>query len=201
LPDRILGPIKNKPVQLASGDILSPSSVEGADIGWRIYFERSGDNGKTWSASDFVDQDASIKAIQPSILVHSAPASAATRLQALGRTKSGRMFQTWSDDAGGSWSKLELIDLPNPNSGTDAVTLHDGRHLLVYNHSAVEKVRVPLNVAISTDGKQWESLAVLEDQPPGQYSYPAVIQSAEGLVHVTYTWKRQRIKYAVIELK
>jgi predicted neuraminidase len=216
LPDGILGPIKNKPVQFASGDILSPSSVEGADIGWRTYFERSKDGGRTWTASDFVDQDASIKAIQPSILIHSE-----TKLQAIGRTKSARMFDTWSDDAGRSWSKLALLDLPNPNSGTDAVTLRDGRHLLVYNHSAIEKVRVPLNVAVSRDGKQWDPLAVLEDeltfesgelfQPdpqsprksprPDQYSYPAVIQSADGLVHVTYTWKRKRIKHTIIEVK
>ena len=193
LPAGILGPIKNKPIQLPSGDILSPTSIEGEEIGWRIYFERSADNGRTWTPTPCVDQPAAVKAIQPSLLIHSP-----TRLQAIGRTKSHGIFSTWSTDAGLTWSKLDLLDLPNPNSGTDAVTLADGRHVLVYNHSNVEKVRYPLNLAVSTNGTCWRPVAVLDDQPPGQYSYPAVIQSSDGLLHVTYTWKRQRIKHAVI---
>jgi predicted neuraminidase len=193
LPDGILGPIKNKPVELSNGDILSPTSIESRELGWRIYFERSCDGGKSWSASPLVEQDENIKAIQPSILVHSP-----TRLQAIGRTRSAKLFETWSDDGGQTWSKLRLTDMPNCNSGTDAVTLRDGRHVLVYNHSSVEKVRVPLNVALSRDGVHWEAAAVLEDQGAEQYSYPAVVQAANGLLHVTYTWKRLRIKHAVI---
>jgi len=91
---------------------------------------------------------------------------------------------------------MTLTSLPNPNSGTDAVTLKDGRHLLVYNHSA--KARSPLNVAVSADGTTWQAALVLESEP-GEFSYPAVIQTADGLVHVTYTWKRQRIKHVVID--
>jgi predicted neuraminidase len=199
LPDGILGPIKNKPVQLANGEIISPSSVENSvEHAWHVYFERSSDGGKTWQATAHVEHDPDLKAIQPSILIHSQQ-----RLQAIGRTRSGRLFETWSSDAGRSWKKLALTQLPNCNSGTDAVTLADGRHVLVYNHSNIEKVRVPLNVAVSNDGKDWQAAAVLEseptNEPPGQYSYPAVIQSADGLVHISYTWKRLRIKHVVID--
>ena len=80
--------------------------------------------------------------------------------------------------------------------GVDAVTLMDGRHLLVYNHTPI--ARSPLNVAVSKDGKAWTPALVLEDQR-GEYSYPAVVQSRDGLVHVTYTWKRQKIKHVVID--
>jgi alpha-L-rhamnosidase len=176
------------------GDIISPTSVESPQLGWRICFERSSDGGRSWSSSMFVEQRENVKAIQPSILIHSP-----TRLSALGRTKSGRMFQTWSNDAGQTWSPIELIDLPNCNSGTDAVTLADGRHVLAYNHSNVEKVRTPLNVAIADDGRHWQAAAILEDEPTGQYSYPAVIQSSDGLIHVVYTWRRLRIKHAVLD--
>jgi len=179
---------------LENGEILSPSSVEVLNGSWTVHFERSSDGGRTWRASAAVDQDPTIRAIQPSILIHSK-----NRLQAIGRTRSQRMFETWSDDCGHNWSRLALMELPNCNSGTDAVTLADGRHLLVYNHSDTEKVRVPLNVAISEDGMRWRAAAVLESEPPGQYSYPAVIQGSDGLVHLTYTWKRLRIKHVVID--
>ena len=76
------------------------------------------------------------------------------------------------------------------------MTLKDGRQLIVYNHTP--RGRTPLNVAVSDDGKQWQAALVLETDP-GEYSYPAVIQSSDGLVHITYTWKRQRVRHAVVD--
>ncbi len=188
LPDKILGPIKNKPVQLANGDLLCPSSSE--HDGWRVHFERTTDFGKTWEFIGPVNNGKKIGAIQPSILFHKK-----NRLQAVGRTQQDKIFQIWSEDNGKTWGEMTLTALPNPNAGTDAVTLRDGRHLLVYNHTP--KGRSPLNVAISADGKTWGAALVLESEA-GEYSYPAVIQSDNGLVHITYTWKRQRIKHVVI---
>jgi predicted neuraminidase len=193
LPGGILGPIKNKPVQLANGDILCPSSTEG-ETGWRVHFERTRDLGRTWQATPPLNDGKEISAIQPSILFH--PGG---KLQALGRTKQAKIFEVWSDDAGKTWGKMTLTSLPNPNSGTDAVTLKDGRQLLVYNHNPTPKGRSPLNVAISTDGKKWLAALVLEDEPGSEFSYPAVIQASDGLVHVAYTWKRQRVKHVVID--
>ena len=80
LPDGILGPIKNKPVQLANGDILSPSSDE--NKGWKVHFERSSDLGQTWTATPPVNDGEKIHAIQPSILFHPS-----NRLQVVGRTR------------------------------------------------------------------------------------------------------------------
>jgi predicted neuraminidase len=195
LPDGILGPIKNKPVRLADGTILSPTSTESTEqpSKWQVHFERTADSGRTWTATaPLATADGSrIDAIQPSILLHSGG-----RLQALGRTRSGRIFETWSSDSGRTWSGVALTSLPNPSAGTDAVTLRDGRHLIVYNHTA--QGRSPLNVAVSRDGKVWEAALVLESEP-GEYSYPAVIQTADGKVHITYTWKRQRIKHVEID--
>lgn len=190
LPEGVLGPIKNKPVQLANGDILSGSSSEHA--GWRVHFERSNDNGRTWQVTPPQNDGKEIAAIQPSILSY--PGGG---LQALGRTRSGKLFETWSTDSGRTWSPLALMSLPNPSSGTDAVTLRDGRQLLVYNHSA--DARSPLNVAISSDGRTWQAALVLEDTPGQGFAYPAVIQTRDGLVHITYTWKRERISHVVID--
>ena len=190
LPDGILGPIKNKPVQLASGDILSPTSSE--HDGWRVHFERSADGGKTWEATAPVNDGKKFRTIQPSILRY--PDG---RLQAVGRTRSSGVFQIWSTDDGRTWGEMTATGLPNPSAGTDAVTLADDRQLLVYNHTA--EGRSPLNIALSRDGKQWDAALVLEDEPGSEFSYPAVIQTSDGLVHVTYTWKRERIKHAVVD--
>jgi predicted neuraminidase len=196
LPDGVLGPIKNKPVQLADGTILAPTSSE-VD-GWRAYFERSADGGRTWARTDFVCDGKSVGAIQPAILTHRDG-----KLQALCRNRAGPILETWSTDGGRTWSPAAPTALPNPNSGIDAVTLADGRHVLVYNHvpSMLGKwggPRTPLNVAVSADGKNWRAAAVLEREP-GEYSYPAVIRAADGAVHVTYTWNRKRIKHVVLD--
>jgi predicted neuraminidase len=113
---------------------------------------------------------------------------------------------TWSSDGGRTWSPLEALGLPNPNAGTDAITLRDGRHLIVYNDAAplsetpARGRRYPLVVALTTDGACWNKAAVIEDEPrPDGYAYPSVIQTADGLVHVTYTWNRQRIAHVVLD--
>jgi predicted neuraminidase len=190
LPDGVLGPIKNKPVQLANGDILSGSSSE--HEGWRVHFERSSDNGASWAVTPPLNDGKEIPAIQPSILVHKDG-----RLQAIGRSRSKRLFETWSSDQGRTWSPLALTELPNASVGTDAVTLSDGRVLLVYNHTATG--RSPLNVALSVDGRQWMAGPVLENEPGREFSYPAVIQTRDGLVHITYTWRRERIRHVVVD--
>jgi predicted neuraminidase len=126
LADGVLGPIKNKPVQLADGSIVSPSSRE--DGSWRIQFERSIDGGEQWTLASAVPNPEHIEAIQPSLLRWSGE-----QLQAIGRTRQNRVFSTWSSDGGRHWSALHLLELANPNSGIDAVSLADGRALLVYN--------------------------------------------------------------------
>jgi len=191
LPAGILGPIKNKPVQLPNKDILCPSSTE--SNGWRVHFERTSDLGRTWSATAPVNDGVEIAAIQPSILIH--PGG---KLQAVGRTKQKAIFEIWSEDGGKTWGPMRLTVLPNPNSGIDAVTLRDGRHLLMYNPTF--RGRSPLKAALSLDGKVWSELITLEDESGKEFSYPAVIQTSDGLVHITYTWKRQRIKHAVLEV-
>ena len=197
LPDGILGPIKNKPVRLSDGSIVSGSSTESpafaTESAWRVHFERSVDSGHTWTVArpEASEERREIDAIQPSILVHPREV-----LEAVGRSRSGRIFETWSSDRGRTWTPLTLTALPNPNSGIDAVTLRDGRQLIVYNHT--REGRSPLNVALSRDGRSWDAALVLE-RDPGEYSYPAVIQAADGRVHITYTWRRQRIKHVAID--
>jgi predicted neuraminidase len=196
LPDGLLGPIKDKPVQLKDGTIVAGSSTE--NDGWRVHMERSSDGGQTWSATPPLNDGKTIAAIQPTLLM-----PGGNTLQALGRTRSNRIFTTESTDGGKTWTPLTLTDLPNPNAGIDAVTLADGRYLLVYNHTTQSKdgERGVLNVAVSRDGKAWDAALVLEDDraAPNGFSYPAVIQTSDGLVHITYTWERTRVRHVVID--
>lgn len=188
LPDTIDGPVKNKPLLLDDGTLICGSSTE--YDGWRVHFEITRDWGQSWERIGPINDGKEFNAIQPSILIHKDG-----KLQILCRSKEGNVVTSWSADQGQTWSPVERTSLPNPNSGTDAVTLADGRHLIVYNHTP--KGRSPLNVAISDDGVDWKPLVVLEDEP-GEYSYPAVIQTADGQIHITYTWKRQKVKHVVL---
>ena len=203
LPDGILGPIKNKPIQLPDGSILSPSSIEyysgrnrRKEV-WQVHLELSPDMGETWQKIGPLNDGRDFNVIQPSILIYPN-----RKMQILCRSEyAGRIYEAWSDDMGKTWSKMVPTELPNPDAGTDAVMLNDGRALLVYNHSTSDgRDREFLNVAVSNDGRKWYAVLVLENQE-GEYSYPAVIQTSDDLVHVTYTWKRQRIKHVVLDPK
>jgi predicted neuraminidase len=199
LPDGILGPIRAKPVELQDGVMLAGSRTE--HEGWVVHMERySGAwtaealaSAANWQKTGPLNAANEFGAIQPAILVHS-PSS----LQILCRTRQGVIAEARSQDAGRTWSRMMPTALPNPSAGIDAVRLADGRFLLVYNPSATSRGK--LEVAISADGQTWRSLAVLEDAAAGEYSYPAMIQAGDGLVHLTYTWKREKIRHVVLRI-
>ncbi len=190
----LLGPVKNKPVPLKDGTILCASSSE--HNRWRVHFEITRDLGKTWEVIGPIHDGKGFGAIQPSVLFHSDE-----KLQILCRSQQRVITQSWSEDGGKTWGAMTATELPNPNAGTDAVTLNDGRHLLVYNHTTKRskpRSREMLNVAISSDGKAWNPVMTLEKEK-GEFSYPAVIQTADGRVHITYTFQRRSVKHVVLD--
>jgi predicted neuraminidase len=193
----LIGPVKDKPVQLSDGSILCPSSTE--HDGWRVHFELTKDLGKTWKVIGPINDGKTFGAIQPSILTY--PDG---KMQAVCRSKQNVITQSWSDDGGKTWGKMTATELPNPNAGIDAVTLADGRQLLVYNHTtrgvSFPSGRQMLNVAVSRDGKEWKPVLTLE-RSRGEYSYPAVIQTTDGKVHITYTFRRQSVKHVTLDPK
>lgn len=191
LPGDYLGPVKNKPLRLADGTLVCGSSTE--HDGWRLHFELYDKEGKPLAHLEPQDNRAAPQAIQPGLLT-----LRDETIVALCRPKMrGGLVETRSSDGGKTWSQGKLVGLPNPGSGIDTVTLADGRHLLVYNHTT--SGRSPLNIAIAADDKLvWQAAVELENTP-GEYSYPAIIQSADGMVHATYTWKRQEVRHAVID--
>ena len=213
LPEGFLGPIKNKP-ELVNNRVICPSSTEVG--GWKIHFEIYDLATKEWKyvgpipaedallSKDLLTPDAKprpIDCIQPSILKHKDG-----RLQVLCRSRNQKLATSFSNDGGDTWSTVTLTDVPNNQSGTDALTLRDGRHVLIYNDFETlagenKGVRTPLSIAISDDGIHWRHVLTLEDSPISQYSYPAIIQGKDGTLHCTYTWRRQKVAYKRIEPK
>jgi len=197
LPEGFLGPIKDQPVALPDGALLCPTSVEGN--GWKIHFELARKDAHKWEMAGPVPAADTLKAIQPTILFLKDGT-----IEALCRSENRAILATTSKDNGKTWSPLTPTTLPNNNSGIDGTTLADGRQLLVYNHvlppaGETKGERSPLNVSVSPDGQTWYAALVLEDDHTGQYSYPSVIQSKDGKVHIVYTWHRKKIKYVELD--
>ena len=199
LPDGILGPIKNKPIQLLDGTILSPSSVEKGPRGkeWEVYMESTSDDGYTWHRHGPIQLEGRI--IQPSLFL-----DADDRVRALIRSRKHYMAAALGDSTGRVWGPAKLTGVPCPNTGLDAVKLRDGRVLMVYNHSFKSGLagRGVLALAISDDdGVTWHTVTRLEDSGGRvlEYSYPAIIQASDLSVHITYTWRRHNIKHVVID--
>jgi predicted neuraminidase len=216
IPAGLYGPIRTKPAVLSDGAVVSGTSVE-TYRSWACWIERSTDDGMTWSkigpitisreadrsaVSGHAPPDVPGSAewhltdgiIQPSVV---SLGGDHLRLYARSTAMTGRVCVADSFDCGNSWTQARPIDVPNPNSGLDAVALQDGRVVLVYNHT--DSGRTPLNLAVSSDGERFAMFCTLESDP-GEYSYPAIIQGRDGDLHITYTWNRKTIRYVRIPL-
>ena len=220
LPAGLLGPIRAKPLVLDDGAIVSGSSVEAHET-WAAWVERSADGGKTWAKigpitvsreADAAEPPAAdppknapgwaadkgprkyVGIIQPSVI---SLGGKHLRLYARSRTLASKVVVADSMDNGMTWTQGRFLDLPQNNSGLDVVRLADGRIIMIFNNTTVG--RTPLNLAVSTDGEHFRVFETLEDAV-GQYSYPAIIQTADGGLEMTYTWQRKSIKHVHLPL-
>ncbi len=219
LPAGLLGPIRAKPLVLKDGTIVSGTSFESYRT-WAVWIERSTDAGTTWAKIGPIVPSSNLDArgldektggipddvpgstdwkfiqgiIQPSVVQLK---DKHLRLYARSTARTARVTVADSEDNGITWTQAHPLNVPNPNSGIDAVTLKDGRVVLIYNNST--SARTPLNLAISADAEHFTPFRVLEDAP-GEYSYPALVQAANGDLLITYTWNRRSIKFMRLPL-
>jgi len=196
IPKGNIGPVRAKPIELDNGDLLCPSSLEYIGGNWKVHMETYRPSTNFWGKIQ-VDPNTRFDAIQPTILRHSEK-----DLQILCRSRQNRIVEATSSDNGRTWSAFSASQLPNPSAGIDGLTLSYGQQVLVYNPTEDgPNDRAKLNLAYSVDGKNWNDILKLEDQLTGEFSYPAIIQTSDGLLHITYTWKRQRIKHMIVKVE
>ena len=178
---------RNKPLHLSNGDILLPVYDE---RNWHSMAMISEDGGETWNT--YGDLSSPKGVIQPTVVQRGDGS-----LLMLMRSRDGEIWCSTSDDLGRTWEGAHPTNLPNPNCGVDMVRLHSGNIVLVYNDT--RRGRTPLTVALSTDeGETWRYKRDLETEE-GEYSYPAVIQTRDGGIHITYTYRRVSIMHVEVD--
>ena len=211
------GPVRNKPITLSNGSVIAGGSIEKGI--WSAFVDVSTDGCVTWEKSAPIEiaglsYNAGEKTAESNIAVSeqsfygrgviqpSLWESAAGRVHMLLRSSEGYVYRADSEDYGKTWSDAYKIELPNNNSGLDLVKApFDGNLYLVCNPvQANWGMRSPLSLFKSEDnGVTWYKLCDLESEP-GEFSYPAIIASDEGLV-ITYTWNRKNIACVEISRK
>ena len=191
-----LGPVKNKPLVTSSGTWLFPTSTETMEE-WHVFIERSTDQGKSWKTIP-IDTGNTVKVIQPTLLQY--PDGS---IHALCRSNQNCIMESVSVDDGKTWSSLQKTNILNPNSGIDGIAQQNGVIYLVNNPTESGKEwingRHKLMIAISFDGIEWFDVYSLENEEAGEYSYPAIIKTTDGLIHITYTYNRKNIKHIIFK--
>jgi len=171
---------RNKPL-ITGNRILLPLYSDGFDFS---LIAISDNNGDSWQFSEPIVGAGSI---QPALALCK-DGSITAFMRDNGPLPKRIMFSR-SFDGGATWSTVQDTEIPNPGSAADIVVLKSGRWALVSND--LESGRHRLTVKLSEDeGKTWPfSKSIVNGEPGNQTRahYPAIIQSSDGLIHVTFT--------------
>jgi predicted neuraminidase len=171
---------RTHPLRLPSGRILLPLYSDGFNAGLMAI---SDDEGETWRASGPI---VGLGPIQPTIARKSDGTLVAYLRDSGGPPQ--RVLQSTSMDDGETWSPATDTSLPNPGSSLEMLVVQDGRWMLVYNDLEQDRRRLVL-AASSDEGATWKTVQVLDHDPQGRhsFSYPSMIQSRDGSLHITYS--------------
>ncbi len=190
--------VKNKAVALDDGSFLIPAYHELA----RKFSEvvRFDPASQRYEKRKMSSPSGGVRAIQPAV-VGGQGGTLSALFRNMGRNmargEGNNAYLSTSHDGGATWTGLALTNLPNPNSGLDALRLSDGRMLAAAND--LGKGRHRLSLLVSKDnGMSWKQLYKIEDEDEGEeFSYPFLARDSEGNIHLAYTYKRERIKHVI----
>lgn len=102
-----------------------------------------------------------------------------------------------TNDGGRNWDDARATPLPNPNAAVALLRLADGRLLLAYNPQTANRDKLALSLS-RDEGATWTAPKLVEDSAGGEFSYPALLQARDGMVHLAYTWQRKTIKHLAL---
>jgi photosystem II stability/assembly factor-like uncharacterized protein len=172
----------DRAVQLKSGRLVLPVALHNTpaqnkfDSRGVISCYLSDDNGKTWRQSKTRQQGDKLTLQEPGVIELKEG-----RLMMFCRTPHGSQYVSYSQDQGDTWTAFEPSNIQSPQSPATIERIpQTGDLLMVWNnHDNVDEVyrgkRTPFHVAVSRDeGKTWEKIKTLEDDPNGWYCYTAM---------------------------
>ncbi len=178
---------RTHPTTLANGRILFPLYSDGYNLSIMAI---SDDKGKTWTPGLPIVGRGNV---QPSVL-QKKDGSLVAYMRDNG-DEPGKIMLSTSNEYGYKWSIARKTDIPNPGTSVEAIVLLNGDWALVYNN--LENGRHSLAISISDDeGKTWKWTRILDEKEPGKgsFSYPSMIQSKNGFIHVSYSFHLEKEK-------
>ena len=190
--------LRSRIIRLQNGDIIIPALTRGGQelklpraLSVFIYSE---DRGRSWQKTEAIHTEPGNN--EPAIFQRTDGSLLAFMRPYDPEPVERYMWQSESYDNGRTWSEPGRTPIRNPSSAIEVLKLVNGNVVLAFNDS--REMRSPLCLALSLDdGRTWSSKRVLEDAP-GRFSYPALAQSADGRIHVTYTFRRTHIKHVEV---
>ena len=100
------------------------------------------------------------------------------------------LYYQQTQNGGSTWGNIIPTNLTNPDSSLVVGRIKESQYIMVHNL----KNREQLSLAVSSDGKQWRDIYLLENSKNTEFSYPA-LQIHDGIIDILYTWKRLNIKH------
>jgi len=181
----------NRVIQLNNGRLLMPVALHNVPNGkWsnigRLFTYYSDDNGKTWKSSEEVANPDQVITQEPGVVEQ----KEGTIFMFI-RANKGTQYASYSKDNGETWSAAQPIRIASPLSPASIARIPStGDLLMVWNNNGTNQKRTPLNVAVSKDeGKSWEHIKILEDDPDGVFCYTAIHFIGKDVLLAYANWK------------
>lgn len=185
-PREIVGPlganVRFSPLRTAEGELLLPAYDD--LLNRSLFFAW---DGAAWGLRSTITTSVLFPNIQPAVV-------RLTDSSLLSVMRGGAKTWLWASrsyDHGRTWTTPVNSGFPNDNSSTALLRLHNGDLVMAYNEP--HQSGHPLYAGLSADeGRTWLPLRTLTTGP-GKYSYPALAEGPDGLIHLLYSDDRKRI--------